>query len=799
MSGDGEGDDESIYVALDELFGEEDVHSVAFVLTSFSGHAFGDVEEAYFRLLFHEDDEIARMTLHGHPESGNVTVMTMCHLIRNKTPDYNWVLHTLGIPLAASQAELASKLADTLKALDHDHILDQADSDAHHHHDHDDHHDHDHDEHESAAAMPPPPPEDLEPLREYLASLTSQANLLAASASDGAGGSSMSARALQDQVEGLRVRAQQSEERLVLIRESQASDVASAEAEMAALRAEKEELEAQIEAAQSELDQLAESQTADTMGDSIDDLDEEVESLKAQLAQVQNQVREAKEAAAAAAAAAEAAVAEASAEQARLCEERERVSGEIASARAELEAVQNAEVATSNERHAVEAERSGLSSEAEELSSLGKELRTRKSELEVRQASLTRERAAVDALASTVSAVRADTESLRNQVSALEESVRSASGRSTTDSSAIREELELLSGETLQLHRRKRALEDQLTMLTTKGSQLSESERLVAAHKEGNETLRAQIADLEAQIAPKETQLAMLEHTVALQAAVLAEEKAELEAAVQAAHTHAASVHSRYMDASSRQAEIAQSRVAPVTMPQPPTPPIRDLPASPPHLSSTERVSKYNSSLQQALENLLDATVELGPDAEALVASLPVLFRGVDHIINVVAGATNTALAQAAASEEAISVRETLDITRAQAGANMANAEYALGSAVAKRQHTAAMYGDVYVRDAYGSGLNEQAYVSPAANEQAYASSAAHSSRVFETAIDPLTPTRIHDQMRMRYGSSSPPSPQAYQSGSSPYQSGSSPYQSGSSPQPQSYRSPTNLLSSLIQ
>merc|ERR1711916_170277 len=104
--------------------------------------------------------------------------------------------------------------------------------------------------------------------------------------------------------------------------------------------------------------------------------------------------------------------------------------------------------------------------------------------------------------------------------------------------------------------------------------------------------------------------------------------------------------------------------------------------------------------------------------------------------------------------------------------------------------HTAAMYGDVYVRDAYGSGLNEQAYVSSAANEQAYASSAAHSSRVFETAIDPLTPTRIHDQMRMRYGSSSPPSPQAYQSGSSPYQSGSSPYQSGSSPQPQSYRSP---------
>lgn len=89
LTGEGEGDDEQIKVNLAAVPAK--VKYLIFVVTSFRGQTFNDVENAFCR-IFDENNgkEIARYTLSG---GGNHTAMIMAKLYRHQG---EWKMHALG-------------------------------------------------------------------------------------------------------------------------------------------------------------------------------------------------------------------------------------------------------------------------------------------------------------------------------------------------------------------------------------------------------------------------------------------------------------------------------------------------------------------------------------------------------------------------------------------------------------------------------------------------------------------------------------------------------------------------------
>jgi tellurium resistance protein TerZ len=91
LTGAGEGDDERINVNLQNV--PANVKYMAFVVTSYRGQTFNDVENAYCRLVDEtSNQEIARYTLSG---GGNNTAMIMAKLYRHQG---EWKMHALGDP-----------------------------------------------------------------------------------------------------------------------------------------------------------------------------------------------------------------------------------------------------------------------------------------------------------------------------------------------------------------------------------------------------------------------------------------------------------------------------------------------------------------------------------------------------------------------------------------------------------------------------------------------------------------------------------------------------------------------------
>ncbi|WP_231496164.1 TerD family protein [Nocardioides sp. URHA0032] len=89
LTGDGDGDDESIAVRLDRLPAQ--VHSIVFLVNSFTGQNFSQIENAFCRLVDEQTgDEIARYELTG---SGPHTAQVMAKVAR--TGD-GWAMTALG-------------------------------------------------------------------------------------------------------------------------------------------------------------------------------------------------------------------------------------------------------------------------------------------------------------------------------------------------------------------------------------------------------------------------------------------------------------------------------------------------------------------------------------------------------------------------------------------------------------------------------------------------------------------------------------------------------------------------------
>ena len=91
LTGAGDGDDEQIKVNLDAV--PANVKYLAFVVTSYRGQTFNDVDNAFCRLVDETTNkEIARYTLSG---GGAHTAMIMAKLYRHQC---EWKMHALGDP-----------------------------------------------------------------------------------------------------------------------------------------------------------------------------------------------------------------------------------------------------------------------------------------------------------------------------------------------------------------------------------------------------------------------------------------------------------------------------------------------------------------------------------------------------------------------------------------------------------------------------------------------------------------------------------------------------------------------------
>ncbi|AEI37931.1 TerD family protein [Zymomonas mobilis] len=90
LTGDGEGDDEIIYVDLSKL--PSSVLTLIFTINSFQGDTFDKIENAYVRLLdIDKNTELARYNL---TESGSHTGLIMCSLSRRSG---EWQMKAIGL------------------------------------------------------------------------------------------------------------------------------------------------------------------------------------------------------------------------------------------------------------------------------------------------------------------------------------------------------------------------------------------------------------------------------------------------------------------------------------------------------------------------------------------------------------------------------------------------------------------------------------------------------------------------------------------------------------------------------
>lgn len=92
LTGAGDGDDESILVALDRIPAQ--IQHVVFVVTSYSGQRFEEIENAYVRVVDsnQSDAELARYSLSGEGQS---TAMTMARVSRSGA---GWTFTAVGTP-----------------------------------------------------------------------------------------------------------------------------------------------------------------------------------------------------------------------------------------------------------------------------------------------------------------------------------------------------------------------------------------------------------------------------------------------------------------------------------------------------------------------------------------------------------------------------------------------------------------------------------------------------------------------------------------------------------------------------
>lgn len=89
LTGEGEGDDETIFVNLNQLPAE--VKSLIFTVNSFRGQTFENVANAFVRLVNQQNStEIAKFNLSCQ---GDHTALVMCKLYRH---DDEWKLHAIG-------------------------------------------------------------------------------------------------------------------------------------------------------------------------------------------------------------------------------------------------------------------------------------------------------------------------------------------------------------------------------------------------------------------------------------------------------------------------------------------------------------------------------------------------------------------------------------------------------------------------------------------------------------------------------------------------------------------------------
>lgn len=91
LTGEGEGDDETIFVDLSRVPAE--VTNLVFTINSFTGQTFDQIENAYCRLVdMTTNREIARYTLSG---GGNVTAQIMARVYRHNN---EWKMAAIGEP-----------------------------------------------------------------------------------------------------------------------------------------------------------------------------------------------------------------------------------------------------------------------------------------------------------------------------------------------------------------------------------------------------------------------------------------------------------------------------------------------------------------------------------------------------------------------------------------------------------------------------------------------------------------------------------------------------------------------------
>lgn len=90
LTGDGEGDDETISVDLSRV--PQEIDTLVFTVQSFRGQTFNEVENAYARLLDDKGVEVARYTI---SDSGDHTGVIMAKVSRRTG---EWRIEAIGVP-----------------------------------------------------------------------------------------------------------------------------------------------------------------------------------------------------------------------------------------------------------------------------------------------------------------------------------------------------------------------------------------------------------------------------------------------------------------------------------------------------------------------------------------------------------------------------------------------------------------------------------------------------------------------------------------------------------------------------
>ncbi len=107
LTGDGDGDDETINVTLADVPAE--IHYLVFTVCSYRGQTFDEVVNAYCRLVDDQNREIARYAISG---GGKFTAMIMAKLYRHNG---EWKMHAVGESMnGATVADMVKPIAAIL-------------------------------------------------------------------------------------------------------------------------------------------------------------------------------------------------------------------------------------------------------------------------------------------------------------------------------------------------------------------------------------------------------------------------------------------------------------------------------------------------------------------------------------------------------------------------------------------------------------------------------------------------------------------------------------------------------------